>query len=59
MEFQILIILLIFLLINGVKDDDLTINYFNFQLIDENVKPNSHISTTVSEDGYLYIVSGK
>ena len=59
MEFQILIILLIFLLINGVKDDDLTINYFNFQLIDENVKPNSHISTTVSEDGYLFIVSGK
>ena len=59
MNYKISFILLILIFSsNKVNNSDSTENYFNFNLVDEEMKPGRFISPTISEDGYLYIVTG-
>ena len=58
MDFKILFLLLFFFFLNEVNNSDLTENYFSFKLVDENMKLAYSIIPTISEDGYLYIVTG-
>ena len=59
MDYKILITILFFLFASKEVNNSEFINYyFNFELVDENMKQGTFISPTISEDGYLYIVTG-
>ena len=55
MDFKIILILFIFISITKVN----AINYFSIKLVDENQTPGTYIRPTISEKGYLYIVTGE
>ena len=58
MELKIsFIFLILFFISSKVNSSDFTENYFSFNLVDEEMKKGSFISPTLSEDGYLYIVT--
>ena len=59
MDNKILIIFLFFIFVSKKVIISEFVNYkFNFTLVDETMKPGTFISPTISEDGYLYIVTG-
>ena len=59
MDYKILINILFFILVSKVVNDSDFFNYyFNFTLVDDTMKEGTFISPTISEDGYLYIVTG-
>ena len=59
MKFKISFILFILIFSsNKVNNSDSTENYYYFNLVDEEMKTGNYISPTISEDGYLYIVTG-
>ena len=59
MEYKYIIIILFLIFASQRVNNSEFINYyFNFKLVDETMKPGTFISPTISEDGYLYIVTG-
>ena len=59
MDNKILITFLFFIFVSKKEINSEFVNYnFNFTLVDEAMKPGTFISPTISEDSYLYIVTG-
>ena len=58
MDYKISILFLIIFSLKEVTNSDFTQNYFDFILINDTMNTGTYISPTISEDGYLYIVTG-